>query len=144
MPVRTTAEAVKLVNRDIPADTDITAYIESASMLVDDNCLASGYEASRLEMIERWLSAHLYAVADLPTASEGIGSGALQESKAKIDVKRGFQVTVYGQQALRFDYAGNLAALDNELNVIKKNLPSSRGSRWIGYDPLENRLAGGY
>lgn len=139
MPVRTTAALVRGINPDVPAtdpDSVLTPYIATANQIVNDNCLASSYDATLLELIERWLSAHFYAVANLPAAQEGIGSGAVTESKAKIAVDLGFDVTVYGQQAMRLDYAGNLAALDNTLDEIKKPIPGGTSVRWIGFDPL--------
>lgn len=117
MPTRTTAVLMAghlALDDEVPADP----AIETASALVDEVCatvtLADGvtlrYDAVRLELIERWLACHFYCIM-LPinqTASARIGVNKTIETKVDL----GFNVTRYGQMAMRLDTAGGLAALD--------------------------------
>ena len=60
MAVRTTAAAVQgIIEHD--ATIPLTPFIEAASALVTQCCtdLDTAYVAAQLELIERWLSAHL-------------------------------------------------------------------------------------
>jgi hypothetical protein len=127
MAVRTTAAAVAGI---IEVDTSIslTPFIETASELVTECCEDAEYTATRLELIERWLSAHFYAVRDQRASSET--AGRVSESKqTKVDL--GFDVTVYGQQAMRLDTAGGLAALDKR---TQKGKVAAVGMTWLGTD----------
>lgn len=110
---RTTKELVeKIIELDATVNGgDISAFIETASALVDELCQPQGYSETRLELIERWLAAHFYAIRDPRLTSEQAGS--VQASyESKVDL--GLQLTRYGQQALMLDTKGGLAALNNQ------------------------------
>jgi hypothetical protein len=104
---RTTPAAVSAII-EVDAAIDLTPSIETANALVTELCAASGYSAARLELIERWLAAHFYAIRDPRAASEGAG-GVSASYQHKVDLH--FNQTTYGQQAMLLDTAGNLAAL---------------------------------
>lgn len=105
---RTTDAAVQgIIDHD--ATISLTPFIEIANDLVTDLCTDSGYTAAKLELIERWLSAHFYHILDPQVVSEKAGPVGVNYQQ-KVDL--GFNQTRYGQQAMRIDTAGNLAALD--------------------------------
>lgn len=106
MAVRTTDSAVGAII-DITSGTDITPFIEAASAVVDDHCAPLAYGATRLELIERWLAAHFFAVYDGQIASEK----ADEVSQAfQYDVGKYLEFTKYGQMAIILDNLGGLAA----------------------------------
>lgn len=127
LPGRTTAPLVKgIIEVDSIAWPDITPFIDVANELVTEVCAVitknadgSGgpyYSDYRLEMIERWLAAHFYAIADQQVLQESV-THLSETFQAKIDI--GFKQTKQGQQAMRLDTKGALATLDNRANTMK-------------------------
>lgn len=130
-PYRTTPDAVKGIFSAACLDT-LVGYIESANSIVTSVCLTSGYTDVKLELIERWLSAHLAAVDKSQLKRDEIRN-AREEYQSRVDL--GFDVTHYGQQAMRIDTAGNLAILNNQVKKAEVPLPAEKrsvGIRWLG------------
>lgn len=111
---RTTFAAVeKIIEVDATISTDVAPFIEVANDLVTDLCTNSDYTDAKLELIERWLSAHFYAIRDPRKDSEKAGSvGDKNQYKLGLNL----QVTTYGQMALMIDTAGNLLGLSSGKN----------------------------
>ena len=127
MAVRTTSVAVGLII-EVDASISLTSFIEAANALVMEVCSTDDYDATRLELIERWLSAHFYAIREARPTNERAGSvGASYQSKVDL----GFDVTHYGQMAMRLDTAGGLAALNAE---AKKGGSRTATVTWAGKD----------
>lgn len=122
---------------------DITPFISVANQMTTDICTypqpgqdaslflpyTDGFIGSKMELIERWLSAHFYTIFDnqLSHAKAGTVSVGFQY---KIDL--GLKVSLYGQQVLRLDTYGGLAALDNVVNA-KRQIKVS--INWLGHKP---------
>jgi len=129
---RTTPDLVKAII-DVPRGRDVTPFIGFATALVDDQCLLSGYDDTRLEQIERYLAAHFLSLSFNRTVRSNAVSGAADQGFDPVETDYDLRNTVYGQQAILLDTAGNLAALTNTMKVVKKALPSGRsGFRWLG------------
>lgn len=113
MAIRTTSAAVAAII-EVDANIPLDPFIETASALVDrveSEDEDGELSASVLELIERWLSAHFYAVRDPRATSERAGPvGASYESKVDL----GLNITRYGQQALALDSTGILADLTSK------------------------------
>lgn len=108
MSFRTNATAVgKLV--EVEAGIDLDPFMETANALVTEVCVPAGYDDTRLELIERWLSAHFYRIR-VPTVD--FEKADVVAERRAIKVGYGFDQTTYGQQALRLDTAGGLAKLE--------------------------------
>jgi len=129
MAVRTTATAVEGILQESPSLT-LTPFIETASYLVDKCCenatQADGtdwYDATDLELIERWLSAHFYHIAATRPNREEAGSVA-ETMRSKVDLK--LNLTHYGGQAMLLDVAGGLTNLNN------KGVAIAAGVTWLG------------
>ncbi len=112
---------------EVDATIDVTPFIEAANALVTDVCGDSGYSDDRLELIERWLSAHFYAVRDIRPASET--AGAVSQS-FQFSVGRYLEVTMYGQQAMLLDVEGGLADLNARMKKGVRFPPITVG--WAG------------
>jgi len=108
---RTSAASVQGII-ETEASISLTPFIEAANQLVTDVCTSSSYTDEKLELIERWLAAHFYAVRDMRPAEEAAGS-VRQRFQYRVDLN--LAVTVYGQQAMLLDTAGNLAALNKRI-----------------------------
>jgi hypothetical protein len=106
---RTTSTNVEKII-EVTAGVDLEPFIETASELVTEHCVSSTdpYTSTRLELIERWLAAHFYAIYEPRVASERAGPvGENKQYKLGLNLA----VTTYGQQAMLLDTKGSLAAL---------------------------------
>lgn len=113
---RTTAELVKGIIEVDELTSDLAPYIETANELVTELCAPAGYLDSRLELIERWLAAHFYAVTDPRLKSESFGKSS-GEYQSKIDLH--LNLSHYGQQAQLLDTQGKLAQLNEAVGKGK-------------------------
>lgn len=115
---RTTSDKVKeLVETDDAVSVDLVVFIETANALVTEHCAVATDEEGallmdevRLELVERWLAAHFYAIRDnfARTTNEKAGSVAAGYY-SKVDL--GLNVTHWGQQAMMLDTSGALAGI---------------------------------
>lgn len=121
-----------LVSAIIEVDTsiDLTPFMTIANELVTEKCLASGYSDDRLELIERWLSAHFYTNRDPRAVSEKAGPvGAVYQSKVDLNLS----TSHYGQTAMLLDTAGNLAELN--ASITSGRVTRTVSVSWVGTDP---------
>jgi hypothetical protein len=117
---------------EVDAAISLDPFIETASELVEEVCAIADYSVSRLELIERWLSAHFYAIRDPRATDEKAGSvGATYESKVDLNLA----LTRYGQQAMLLDTNGGLAALNAAM--LKPSVSRTPSVAWLGTDPDE-------
>lgn len=108
---------------------DITPFINTANSVVTKWCtdIQFGYTNDQLELIERWLSAHFYAVRDPRSQNEKAGSVGVAYA---VQVKpTPLSSTPYGQAAMAVDYMGGLAALEKRLT---SGIAPKPGINWIG------------
>jgi len=110
MPRRTTPELVEtVITLDVAGDS-LEAYIDSATLIVDRiAALDVPPPEAEMEMVERWLSAHYYAVDKQRVAMEK--AGPVSESR-QYWVGAGFQTTMYGTQAMTLDSSGMLSQIN--------------------------------
>lgn len=133
---RTTATLVKGVlgddygPREDGTEPNLDPYIDSATVVVDrvNSCAATkGYTLSttELEIIERWLAAHMYALSDKP-----IIRSVTADSSATYAGQTGLRLdfTSYGQNAKLLDPSGCLE------NVDRKKRASVV---WLGKNPSD-------
>jgi hypothetical protein len=129
-PTPRTTPALVMGIIDTQTGVDLTPFIAIANELTTDVCGCSGYTdgyvGSRMELIERWLSAHFYTVFDnqLVAAKAGTVSVVYQQ---KIDY--GLRTSMYGQQAMILDTKANLAKVENSA-LVKRKIKVSVG--WAG------------
>ena len=130
MAVRTTyAAVVKIIEVDATITTDLAPFIEIANQLVTDICTGydPAYTDAKLEIIERVLTAHFYAIRDVRPSAEHAGPVG-QSFMHKVDLNL-FQ-TIYGQQAMLLDTEGGLAALNKR--TIEGKIAITPGVTWGG------------
>ena len=90
---------------------DLDPFIFPANELVTEACGNYGHSAGRLEIIERYLSAHFYTLRDPRPVSERAGSvSATYQSKVDLNLS----TSHYGQTAMVLDTSGGLADLNNQ------------------------------
>ena len=130
---RTSASAVEAIIL-VKSSISVVPFIDVANDLVTNVCTDSDYSAATLELIERWLAAHFYAIRDPRRESEEADEVS---AKFKSKVELGFNVTHYGQMAMRLDTKGNLSALDSR---TKKGMATAGiGITWLGNERNELR-----
>lgn len=124
---RTTPELVGAII-EVDAEIGIQPFIDAANDLVSEVCGESVYPdlPDRPTRIETWLAAHFYAIRDPRNQSEQ-AQGVGRTIESRVDL--GFNVTRYGQMALRLDTAGGLAALEAAVKAGRKVTPSIA---WLG------------
>ena len=122
--MRTTAVAVgKII--EVDAAISLDSFIEIANSLVTELCSEDDYDAARLEMIERYLSAHFYTNRDPRVTGESAGVSASYQMATSL----GFDSSMYGQTAMRLDTQGGLARLNEEIKLGKRKTVSVN---WLG------------
>jgi len=119
---RTSSAAVAAII-ETEVSIDLTPFIEAANHIVTRVCTDSDYADTELELIERWLAAHFYAIRDPRVADEAAGSVS-QRFQYKVDLN--LSVTTYGQQAMMLDTEGNLATLSRGRGK------TVGGATWLG------------
>ncbi len=133
-PPRTTIPQVqKLLKNDWNPDHDVSPYIETASNLADkiqafaDENTNVFTDATTMELVERWLSAHFYMVMNQEYSSKRAEGGA-----ASFQGKSGMYLTstIYGQQAVVLDSTGYLATIAESPRKMARLV-------WQGKNPSE-------
>lgn len=132
MAVRTTPERVRKIV-EVDDEDDLAPFIETANSIVDAVCVDSDtytYTAVKLEMIERWLSAHFFMVYVGQVTVEQVAS-LRQQYAFKIDLY--LNNTKYGQIALALDTEGNLVKYQEDLkNGGKRRVGMTALGRYVG------------
>src|SRR6266576_2605872 len=106
MPRTTSAAVAGIV--EVDANISLVPFIETASALVDDVEKGSLHDVVRLELIERWLSAHFYTVRDPRVVLERV-ERIEQTFQSKVGLH--LETSHYGQQAMILDTSGVLRAI---------------------------------
>ena len=108
----TTPELVRSVYQDIDDNADLTAPILTAHAIVLNSIIRTGcginYQYEQLELIERWLAAHMYQVQNGVVTSKS--AGATSESY-QMSTDFFLKGTPHGQQAMLLDTNHCLAKL---------------------------------
>lgn len=125
MAARTTAEAIGLII-DVDSGISLAPFIETANSIVTKHCVDGAFTVAELELIERWLAAHFYAIRAPRTTQERVSSVG-ESYQSKVDL--GFDVTHYGQMALRLDWSGALSNLNEQ---AKKGGKVRASVTWLG------------
>lgn len=131
MPATTTIAAVqKIIQYDTVLIPDVQPFIDSAIVLVDA-IIGTAANDTILELVTRYLAAHLMAVTDPRTATEQVKS--IQVSYQH-KLSQGLGITHFGATAMLLDTSGKLAAHN------QKVLDGIAGFTflWCGKDNSEN------
>ena len=130
------AKIIELGSVIVPDADALAPFIEVANSIVTNACLnptnplyVEATDATVLELIERWLAAHCYAIRDPRTTSEKVGSlGESYEGKQDLYLAS----TRYGQMAMMVDTRGGLAALNRMPQFASK---LKVGITYLGTNP---------
>ena len=90
------------------ASLDLDPFIETANAMVTEACSDLGLSTTQLELIERWLSAHLYQMADPAIEEKKIGQTSKKQPKVE---GQGVMSTRYGQMAVQLGYPSTGAGI---------------------------------
>lgn len=135
LPARCTgADVVAIIETDVtitgaaPDYTGLNPFLDIANEMVTECCTLQNqnYTVGRLALIETWLTAHYYAIRDERVVSEKAGSVAQSFNRT---IGLGLNATLWGQQVMRLDTSGGLAAKDNK-PAHMRDLPV--GITWMG------------
>jgi hypothetical protein len=112
---RVTQQEVKTNVGMVTADaTDLTLFIDNATMIVDEELVGKGLSDNRLKFIELHLASHFTV---LSIEKGGLTRQKLDEAeegyRQDFTSKPNLSMTRYGQQALALDTSGSLSKLDS-------------------------------
>lgn len=115
MAVRTDSTSVQgVLMDDYGSGKDLTGFILTASRIIDRvaTCASNKgktLDSEELELLERWLAAHLYCQSDQPYSSKSTSraSGSFQGQTGMM-----LDSTKYGQTAKLLDSSGCLTTLE--------------------------------
>ena len=151
MVARTTYAALaKIIEVDAVITADAAAFIDTATALVDrmgaDAEDGSGnpfwddtVDAVMLELIERWLAGHFYAVRDPRYGSEGSSSS---QTSYLTKIGMYLSLTHEGQQALLLDTSGWLSALSKKAEGRGKRVGVFWAGTGFGNEPSTGTASG--
>lgn len=127
MPRTTSSRVESILVSDYDGETDLTIYIESANSMTTDiaECAEENgttLSATKLELIEAWLSAYFYALMDKPFVRKQTADASAEFQVAKDRSNN------YLQGAMSLDPTGCLAALSSGNNAQ---------AYWLGKPPSE-------
>ena len=111
---RTTEDRVALlIQYDRTFITDLTPFIDDASLIIDNVvAIAPVPAANLLELVERYLAAHLVMVTSGQVSMEKVRSLQVQYGTL---LDKGFAITHWGTTAMMLDTTGRLAAFNTRL-----------------------------
>ena len=117
MAYTTEAAVLEILNLGTSAvDADVTPFLNTAHLIVEEQLATSDLTVARLTEIELWLAAHFCSIKNRITSDEKAGSVS-ESYQYCVDV--GFSVTIYGQQAMMLDTTGTLAAMNQRAKTGK-------------------------
>jgi len=117
---------------EVETDDVLTPFITTAIAVVEKNCIDEDLTAAELNMIALWLSAHFYAIMRARPTREQASQGIGETFQSKVDL--GFDVTHYGQMAMRVDWSGALSALNEQ---AKRGGKITISASWLGSTDTE-------
>jgi hypothetical protein len=110
----------------VPRNVDPSPFIEMAHQAVEDACGSLGYSESKMTVLETLMAAHFLTMLTKYRIFEQ--ADVVKAAYAnKVDL--GYDLTPYGQNAMRLDNLGGLAAINN---AAKKSGGTRPGVSWIG------------
>lgn len=118
---------------------DVSPFIDTANLLVNRLCVPATdaddnpyyTDDNELEMIERWLAAHFYAIRDPRNVVSTVES-LVDRFESRVDLH--LDITRYGQQAMFVDTSGALAEYNR--TIAKGPIARRRvGVTWLGQEP---------
>lgn len=98
-----------VVSNDIPDDADLSNFISTAELIVEEDLSDKGLSESRLALITIYLAAHYGVIKYKFKTDVNVGVSATFQSAIKAG---GFSSTHYGQQAMALDSSGTLTYMD--------------------------------
>jgi hypothetical protein len=108
-------EMAKICTLDANLDTSLAIDLanelvtEICATVMQDDGVTPFHSDHRLKSIETLLACHFYCLNDPRAQRQRVGPLTF-EAQSKVDI--GLNVTHYGQQAMRLDTSGKLAALE--------------------------------
>ena len=114
---RTTEQAVRdLLGGEVPVGVDLTPWLQSANVIVTARCLTAGYSTEMLELIERYLAAHLYMMNQRVLVRRKIGQSEDEWDRGKVGL--GLDLTPWGQMIKTLLDPKNTLGFKAKLKVV--------------------------
>lgn len=126
------------VTKIIDTDRDVTPFLETASLLVDEILASSGLSVNRLDAIKKYLAAHFVWITEtVGLVSKDIGA-TKEVYRTYSDKSVGLSSSRYGQTALALDTSGKLASVtaNSGMKALFSVIPQHGNPPryWVGWD----------
>lgn len=123
MSLNTPTELRKIL--EVPGDvtdSSLQAFLDTAYLIVTENLSSFSYSDARLKAIENFIAAHFSLLLTERGGLTMSKTGESQEAYTNLsiraaNVREGFMLTRYGQQAILLDTSGTLQNLSQ--NILK-------------------------
>ena len=125
MTLRVDADDVKEIIKTNLTDNEITPFITTANLLVNENLASDSYSTALLTEIEKWLSAHLIAITKERQAQK-VKMDDSEETYGRLGLH--LNSTTYGQMVTMLDTNGILSNLGKKKASIQA-IPSFDDSK---------------
>lgn len=114
MPATTTEEAVqRIIQYDFTVIPDVQPFIDDAILIVNSVIgTSTSMSDAQLELVARYVAAHLIAVTDVRVSMEQVKSLMVRYNQ---HLDKGLGITTYGTTAMLLDTSGKLAAWNNRV-----------------------------
>jgi len=114
MPATTTSAAVqKIIKYDATVITDVPAFIDTA-VLIADAVIGDALSDTALEVVTRYLTAHLISITDNSTRVNSEQVKSLQSSYQS-KLSDGLGITHWGSTAMMLDTSGKLSRWNEQV-----------------------------
>ena len=125
---RTTIAAVqKIISYDAVLIPDIQPFIDDANVMVT-NIIGTAASEATLEMVERYLAAHLIGISDPRIQSEQVRT---IQASYQVKLSDGLGITHYGSMAMQLDTSGKLSRWNK---AVIAGMASAFSLVWGGKD----------
>lgn len=112
MAIRVTTEEVAAVLPSGISVPDISPFISTANLIVEENLVGKGMSDARLKEIEKYLSAHFAMVTTGELKLRKVGDAT--DEFARTSMIEGLRGTSFGQQAVSLDSSNTLIDIDKK------------------------------
>ncbi len=108
MAVRVTDQEVTALIA-VPDGKSVMPFIETATLIVDEQLVSKGLSDARLKQIELYLAAHFVTLMEEKGSLVREDVGEARQSMWGVSLGTGLTMTRFGQQAIALDTSGTLS-----------------------------------
>ena len=114
----TTDEILEIIETE---KTNISVFLTTAQLLVDEELILSNLSSSRLDLITKYLAAHFIYISDKDQQISGENFGSYSYSTTK-NLGQNLSSSLFGQQAILLDSTNTLKSLNDSTDTTTNKI----------------------